>query len=184
MKNTKVNDDSTKCLGFIETEIKVESIDLSENFSFITDRTIENLCNCQGLINLKMVNLADNNITDLGVEMMSNHSNFKHLKTLIMYGNSDVTWISFLSLAKSEWIKSLERLDFHATSISDKGLVEFFYSENSKTLTELNISMNWNRITDVTMEALSKSQYTKGLKILNLEDCAVTDNGIMLMCQS
>ena len=46
-------------------------------------------------------------MTDLGIEMLSNHSNFQKLKTLIVYGNSDITDISFLSLAKSEWIKAI-----------------------------------------------------------------------------
>jgi Leucine-rich repeat (LRR) protein len=42
----------------------IKEIDLSQNFSFITDAAVEIICTLGNLPDLKILNLADNQITD------------------------------------------------------------------------------------------------------------------------
>ena len=118
------------------------------------------------------------------MEMMGSHSNFQHLQQLILYGNSSITWVSLLSLGKSEWIRGLKKLDLHATSVADKGLAEYLESQNSSSLEDLDISMSWKRVSDLTLFSLSVSEFCRNIKKLNLEDCSVSDQGIEQLCRS
>ena len=43
-KNSNIKDDSLKLLKAISTPLMVETLDLSQNFSFVTDATVETLC--------------------------------------------------------------------------------------------------------------------------------------------
>jgi len=43
-KNSNIKDDSLKLLKVISTPLMVETLDLSQNFSFVTDATVETLC--------------------------------------------------------------------------------------------------------------------------------------------
>lgn len=54
------------------------------------------------------------------------------------------------------------------------GLIFFVKSQNSAVLENINLSMNWKRITNNAMEAISQSKYCCSLEILNLEDCHIT----------
>jgi hypothetical protein len=75
----------------VTSELQIEKIDLSENFSFITDATIVTLSNCKSLHRLISINIADNNITDDGVRVMCDSGIFSKLRELILYGNSSIT---------------------------------------------------------------------------------------------
>ena len=93
---------------------------------------------------------------------------FSRLRELILYGNSGITNESLMALAASEWIKGLEQLDLHATFIGDAGVGTFLESENSACLESLDLSMSWDRITDRTLESLSRSKFSCKLVKLNL----------------
>jgi hypothetical protein len=107
MKNSNITDETTKCLLKVDFELQVEKIDISENFSFVTDDTLITLAQCKALHRLGSINLADNNITDEGVRIMSDSGVFSRLRELVLYGNSGITNESLLALAASEWIKGL-----------------------------------------------------------------------------
>jgi len=79
----------------------VEKIDISENFSFVTDVTLVTLAQCKALHRLGSLNLADDNITDEGVKMMCNSGVFNRLRELVLYGNNGITDDSLLALAAS-----------------------------------------------------------------------------------
>ena len=44
--------------------LPIVHLNLSENFSFITDAGVDNICQAMALRNLKTLNLADNSLTD------------------------------------------------------------------------------------------------------------------------
>jgi hypothetical protein len=69
--------------------------------------------------NLKILNLADDSITDEGIKRLAKSQVMRELEELILYGNSDVTSESMIALAHSEWIKKIKKIDLHATSIDD-----------------------------------------------------------------
>lgn len=128
MKNSNITDETTRCLLRVDFELLIEKIDISENFSFVTDDTLVTLAQCKALHRLSSLNLADNNITDEGVKVMCESGVFNKLRELVIYGNSGITDESLLALAASEWIKGIEQLDLHATFVGDIGVGTFLQS--------------------------------------------------------
>lgn len=53
MRNSNISDETIGLFWPISEPLQIISINLAENFSFITDTAIEHLCQCQGLKNLK-----------------------------------------------------------------------------------------------------------------------------------
>lgn len=151
MKNSNITDETTKCLLKVGFELQIEKIDISENFSFVTDDTLVTLAQCKALHRLGSINLADNNITDEGIKVMCDSSVFSKLRELVLYGNSGITNESMMALAASEWIKGVEQLDLHATFVGDVGIGTLLETDNSSCLEVLDVSMSWDRITDLTL---------------------------------
>lgn len=184
MRNCNVSDEAMKCFLGVKYELSVEKIDLSENFSFVTNASVEILSNCKGLTCLASLNLADNSISDEGIGCLSRSMAFCKLRELVAYGNTGVTSHSLLALAESEWVRGLVHLDLHATSISDEGLSVYLKSENSTSLERLDLSMSWKRVTDFSLASLAESRFCSRLRVLNLEDCSITDQGVVELSQS
>lgn len=178
-KNSKIKQDSLKLLRQIEVpKLPLVELNLAENFSFVNDESIKILCSLTNLSELKILNLADNQISDEAIVLLSQSIQFMKLQSLILYGNSDITSEGMVIFSASKCIKSLKKLDLHATSVDDYGMSSFLKSENCQFLEELNISMSWKKITDKTLYSLGVSSFCKSLRILNLEDCFITDVGI------
>jgi hypothetical protein len=70
-KNSNIKNDSLKLLRNISTNLAVIELDLSQNFSFITDTAVEILCDLNIFMGLKVLNLADNQITDDSLVLIS-----------------------------------------------------------------------------------------------------------------
>lgn len=70
-KNSNIKDDSLKLLRGIKENLNVVELDLSQNFSFITDAAIEILCELTIFPSLRVLNLADNQITDDSLVLIS-----------------------------------------------------------------------------------------------------------------
>jgi hypothetical protein len=122
MKNSNVNDDTISILWTINSPLALIAINLSENFSFITDKSIEHLCQCTNTPNLKSLNLADDCITDEGISKLATSQCMSSLEELILFGNSDITSESMIMLGDSIWTKKLTKIDVHATSVDDQGM--------------------------------------------------------------
>ena len=75
-------------------------------------------------------------------------------------------------------------MDLHATFIGDVGVGTFLESDNSSCLEFLDLSMSWDRISDRTLESLSRSKFCCKLVKLNLEDCNVSDIGASMLFHS
>ena len=70
-KNSNIKDDSLKLLRNITESLILIELDLSQNFSFITDNAVEILCELTTLSALRKLNLADNQITDDSLVLIS-----------------------------------------------------------------------------------------------------------------
>lgn len=79
MKNSNINDDSISLLWTVRGEFNLTSINIAENFSFITDKSIDHLCQCTNLRLLKSLNLSDDSITDNGICKLSKSQVMVHL---------------------------------------------------------------------------------------------------------
>lgn len=91
MRNSNINDGTISLLWTVRGEFNLTSINIGENFSFITDKSIEHLCQCMNLHSLKSLNLSDDSITDDGINKLSTSQVMGQLEELILYGNSDIT---------------------------------------------------------------------------------------------
>jgi hypothetical protein len=83
---------------------------------------------------LKHLNLADNQISDDTMILLSKAPSMMHLEELILYGNTDVTGAGLLFMAESPFLKHIKHLDLHATSVDDQGMELFLTSENCQDL--------------------------------------------------
>lgn len=101
MKNSNINDNAIGLLWTIQDQLPIISINLSENFSFITDEAIGHLCQCSNMRQLRELNLADNSITDEGLRKLSKANNMGKLEELILYGNSDISSEGMIYLGES-----------------------------------------------------------------------------------
>lgn len=99
MRNSNINDDTISLLWTITSPLTLTSINLAENFSFITDKSISHLCQCMNMHTLTSLNLSDDNITDDGISQLSKSQVMGQLEELIVYGNSDVSSESLIYLA-------------------------------------------------------------------------------------
>ena len=78
--------------------------------------------------NLKVINLADNQIGDQSLEYLSRTASMHHLEEIVLYGNTDITGKGIFFLSQSNFLKHIKKLDLHATSVDDKGLQELMQS--------------------------------------------------------
>lgn len=78
-KNSNIKDHTLKLLEQITNPLPITHIDLSQNFSFVTDQAIEILVSLPCIKNLKSLNLADNQITDDSMIVLGRASSMSHL---------------------------------------------------------------------------------------------------------
>jgi hypothetical protein len=124
-KNSNVKDDSLKLLRTIAAPLSIITLDLSQNFSFITDAAVEILCQLNIFPALRVLNLADNQVTDDSLVVMAKCPWLGKLEELILYGNSDVSSEGLVILSESAFVRHLKKLDLHATSVDDEGVSYF-----------------------------------------------------------
>lgn len=106
------------------------------------------------------------------------------LEELVLYGNSDITSESLVYLAESEITKNIKKIDLHDTSVCDKGLKYFLKSPNSSCLSHIDLSMNCQKVTDVTFQAIAQSNHCKLLVEIKAEDCLISDEGVTYLSES
>lgn len=68
---------------------------------------------------LRVLNLADNQITDDSLVLIARCPWMGKLQQLILYGNSDISSEGLVILAESSFVRHLKVLDLHATSVDD-----------------------------------------------------------------
>lgn len=79
MRNSNINDNTIGVMWTINFPLQIISINLAENFSFITDLAVDHLTQCSNLMFLKQLNLADNSITDEGLGKLAKSINMSKL---------------------------------------------------------------------------------------------------------
>lgn len=168
MRNSNINDNTIGVMWTINFPLQIISINLAENFSFITDLAVDHLTQCSNLMFLKQLNLADNSITDEGLGKLAKSINMSKLQELILYGNSDISSEGLIQLSESIYIKGLKKLDLHDTSVCDKGVGFYLKSQNCSVLQSLDLSMNSKKITDNILKAIYSSKYCSVLKEIKL----------------
>lgn len=76
----------------------------------------------QFLLNLKLLDLSDDSVSDEGITYLMESKVSRKLETLILFGNVQVTSLSLKAIASSKECKSLQKLDLRSTYVSDEGM--------------------------------------------------------------
>lgn len=149
----------------------------------MSDLTLFALSDSCFVKNLIKLDLRCTNISDKGIEIISNSPNFKNIRELDLSDNTiKITDASLIAIGMSEYINKLEVFKCCSNKISDKGLEYFLDSKNIRNLQILEIAetvgkMNAN-ITDYTMKILAKSDFPKRLETLNLRSTGISNDGV------
>ena len=165
-KNSFITDKGLKYIFAGENSKFIKELDLSDNYSCISDETLFNLANAQHTCSVTKISLKDTNVSDLGLKELISSPNFNNIEEINLYGLYLITDQTLICLSESYFVGNLKKLNLKSTSITDRGFEIFTSSPNSQKLIELDISENYPRITDNSLISLSMSEFLMSLKIL------------------
>lgn len=183
-KNSFLTNDGIRYLSNSANSNFIHEINLSDNYSSITDLTLQNLSKSNYLTNIKKLSLKDDDITDTGMIELLFSKNFSSVEELSVYGVFMITDVTLQCLADSNFAENLRKLDLRNTSISDKGIDIFVNSYNSQNLIELDISENSPRITDESLMAIGLSSFCNNLQVLKCHGNNISDKGVEYLFDS
>lgn len=183
-KNSFITDKGVKYLFSAPNSRFVHEIDLSDNYSCITDASLEQLAAASHASSITKIKLKDTDVTDRGLIEMISSPNFNKVQELSLYGLFLISDATMIVLAESYFASGLEKLCLRNTGITDKGIQILSVSQNSSKLVELDISENYPRVSDNSLLAMSVSDFMIKLKILNCMGNRVTDKGLQALIVS
>ena len=183
-KNCFITDKGIKDLFNAPSSKFMKEIDLSENYSCITDETLSFLAEARYPNSITKITLKDTDISDVGIEAYISSPNFNNIEEINLYGLYMITDQTLICLSDSYYVSNLKKLNLKNTSITDRGFEVLTTSPNSAKLIELDISENYPRITDKSLMALSVSEFLLSLKILRCMGNKISDKGIHFLLES
>lgn len=183
-KNSFLTDKGVKHLLSVPNSRFLREMDLSDNYSCITDDSLLELSRSAHANALTRISLKDTEVTDYGLKALIDSQNFSQVRVLSLYGLFTVTDQTMIALAESDFVWGLESLCLRNTGITDKGLQILSLSPNSAKLVELDISENFPRVSDSSLAALSMSEFITRLKVLNCMGNRVSDRGLGYLMES
>lgn len=123
---------------------------------------------------LTRLNLSGNPVSDEGVGVLAENSNFAGLKELIVRSDmqaftNSVHATGAAALAGSRYLTRLRHLDLAGHYIGDAGLIDLVRSPNARGLEHLDVSNNdIGTLGDSGVEAVVESPHLGRLRVLNL----------------
>ena len=141
----------------------------------ITDKGVNHLSEALKQSKLKTLDLARNQITDKGVKHLSEALKQSKRETLNLTGNQ-ITDEGVEHLSEALKQSKLETLDLAWNQITDKGVKHLSEALKQSKLKTLNLTRN--RITDKGVEHLSEALKQSKLETLNLARNKITDKGV------
>ncbi|KRX10040.1 hypothetical protein PPERSA_08443 [Pseudocohnilembus persalinus] len=191
---------------------KLRELNLSQNFQTVNDNFVQVIYHSKYLKNLQCIDFSDTDISDYSLELIGSETsdNFKFLNKLILYGCLFISDQGIQYLSECEHFQqntSLQRsnlsdlqpnfygikyLDLRSTGITDTSIKLIAKSDSFRFLEYLDLSLNENNITDIGMNYFRDDQDNKDveetkiyrLKVLKLENCRITDQGVLNLTRS
>lgn len=158
---------------------KIKEIDLSKNFSTVNSECLKLFAQSKHLVNLESLNLSDTDVDDEGINAFVNSPNSAHMKSLVLYGQYKITNSFLFSLAKRQL--HITYLDLRGTCVNDEGMRIYSESNCAQYIQYLDLSMNFEQITDKTLHYISKNNMSF-LQVLKLANCKITKLGMEWFC--
>lgn len=117
--------------------------------------------NNKTILKKKEIDISDTEITSNGLIDYINSENSNDLKKIVSYGNFKIDSSFLVVLAESNC--RLVHLDLRSCYITDAGLGKFLDSEAAEQLKYIDISHNFETITDQTMLHIKNSAHCQRL---------------------
>jgi uncharacterized protein (TIGR02996 family) len=149
----------------------------------IGDRLVGVLATHSRLERLEELRLSNQGITNSGVATLACCPHLRHLRTLVLDGNYEISAPGLRALATSPHLAELSALSLQGCQhLGDEAVLALLTAPWAPGLRELSLprgrgGMLGERITDAGVEALAGSPALAGLRRLDLEGHLITDRG-------
>ena len=149
---------------------------------YIANDDVKIICDYEGLKNVRVLDLADNQISDEALPVLFESENLAQLEELYLginfligQGLTDIACSSQIKL------KNLKILVISDNRLTDASVADFIRSSNFPSLESLDVG--WNEVGNETAKALGQTTSFPGLKTLILERSYIEIEGLKEMVQ-
>lgn len=149
---------------------------------YISNDDVKIICNCQGIDKIRVLDLADNQISDEALPVLFESENLGQLEELYL-GINFLTGQGLTDVANSNQVKleNLKTLVISDNRLADSSVAAFMRSKNFSNLEFLDVG--WNEVGNETAKAMGEATYFSGLKTLILERSYIDVEGLKEMVQ-
>ncbi len=149
---------------------------------YIANDDVKIICDYEGLKNVRILDLADNQISDEALPVLFGSENLAQLEELY-FGINFLTGQGLMDVAQSTHVKlkNLKTLVISDNRLTDASVAGFLRSENFPTLEFLDVG--WNEVGNETAKALGETTSFPGLKRLEIERGYIEIEGLKEMVQ-
>ena len=135
---------------------------------YITNDDVTIICNYHGLEKVRILDLADNQISDDALPVLFESENLAQIEELYL-GINFLTGQGLTDVARSNQIKmkNLKTLVISDNRLTDSSVADFMRSGNFPNLESLDIG--WNEVGNETAKAIGETTSFPGLKKLEME---------------
>jgi len=152
----------------LQTLLEEDSCRLKLSGKYISNEDIEIICSFHELEQVRILDLADNQINDDAMPGLFESENLARVEELYL-GINFLTGSGLKNIAQSSRIKmkNLKTLVLSDNRLTDSSIADFMRSENFSNLESLNVG--WNEAGKETAKAIGETTSFPGLKKLELE---------------
>jgi len=135
---------------------------------YIANDDVTIICNYHGLEKVRILDLADNQISDDALPVLFESENLAQIEELYL-GINFLVGQGLTDVARSNQIKmkNLKTLVLSDNRLTDSSVADFMQSENFPNLESLDIG--WNEVGNETAKAIGETTSFPGLKKLEME---------------
>jgi Ran GTPase-activating protein (RanGAP) involved in mRNA processing and transport len=135
---------------------------------YISNEDVTIICNYQGMEKVRILDLADNQISDDALPVLFESENLAQIEELYL-GINFLIGQGLVDIAQSSQIKlkNLKTLVISDNRLTDASVAELLRSENFPNLESLDVG--WNEVGNETAKTLGETSTFPGLKKLEME---------------
>lgn len=173
---------SAKWQATLQPMLEEDPGSLKLSGKYISNDDVKIICNCEGIENVRVLDLADNQISDEALPVLFESENFSQLEDLYL-GINFLVGQGLTDIACSDQVKlkNLKTLVVSDNRLTDASVADFIRSKNFPDLEFLDVG--WNEVGNETAKALGEATSFSGLKTLILERSYIEIEGLKEMVQ-
>jgi Leucine-rich repeat (LRR) protein len=149
---------------------------------YISNDDVKIICNYQEIEKVRVLDLADNQISDEALPVLFESENLAQLEELYLGINFLIgKGLSDIACSSQIKMKNLKKLVISDNRLADASVADFIRSKNFPNLESLDLG--WNEVGNETAKSLGEAKYFSGLKTLILERSYIEVEGLKEMIQ-